>query len=301
MATLMLDRFRAGNYGFVIKAPRLIALAMAFGIVGCAQETGSSYLTGMTLSGPVGCPVFVDGITSGSPAERAGIQVGDQVLRVDGTPVNNLEQAAGLLRSDRPKPVGLTLGRAGKEVRTVSQRQKQSVIFANAGKKMISGIAVPFDATQAEIAQTLNVQSRRIIRRVFPSHYPLNPEVFYGGFEIFILRDPAQVTVGGIEDGPAANAGVHWGDALISVNGTPISGKTDAQLEALFSANEPATMHLQVNRAGSLRTFDFHLDRAGEIARKNGKRFVDGQLVPSWASDEYLHCFLRPSRGSNPR
>jgi C-terminal processing protease CtpA/Prc len=95
------------------------------------------------------------------------------------------------------------------------------------------------------------------------------------------------------EDGPAAKAGVHWGDALISVNGTPALGKTGTELELLFSAKAPAPVHLQIERLGSMKTVDFRMEKAEGIARQNGKRFIDGQLVPLWASDQYLHCFLK--------
>jgi hypothetical protein len=50
-------------------------------------------------------------------------------------------------------------------------------------------------------------------------------------------------------------------------------------------------MQLQVERLDSPRTFSFRLERAEDIARQNGKRFVDGKIVPLWAGETDLHCF----------
>lgn len=38
---------------------------------------------------------------------------------------------------------------------------------------------------------------RRYVARVFPTQYAADAERYYGGFEIFALRDPAQVAVFG--------------------------------------------------------------------------------------------------------
>jgi hypothetical protein len=50
-------------------------------------------------------------------------------------------------------------------------------------------------------------------------------------------------------------------------------------------------MHLQIDRVGSLKNINFRLEKAEDIARENGKRFVNGEIVPLWANDKDLHCF----------
>ena len=133
---------------------------------------------------------------------------------------------------------------------------------------------------------------RRVVSNVFPTHYPADPERFYAGFEIFVLGDPKQVQVGGIEEGPASNAGIHWGDVLISVNELAVNDKTPAELEQMFSAMAPATLRIRIERLGSEKDFQIQLERAADTARRNGKRIMRGQVVPIWATDADLHCFL---------
>jgi C-terminal processing protease CtpA/Prc len=47
---------------------------------------------------------------------------------------------------------------------------------------------------------------------------------------VLILKNPAQVVVPGIEDGPASRAGAHWSDTILSVKGIDPQNKTVAQL-----------------------------------------------------------------------
>jgi Prolyl oligopeptidase family/PDZ domain len=63
--------------------------------------------------------------------------------------------------------------------------------------------------------------------------------MFYPGFDIFVLRGPEQITIGGIEDGPASRAGAQSSDVILSVNGIPVSKKTLHELQRLFSSTRP--------------------------------------------------------------
>jgi C-terminal processing protease CtpA/Prc len=281
-----------GGWLILKRIPFVGLIILGFASVANAQQAADPYSTGITLLGHKGCPVFVGAVSPGSPADRAGARPGDRLLAVAGTRVGDLEEAARLFRSNGQNPVVLTLLRSGKEVEVVSGVEKRSSIFARNGKKIISGVIVPDDTTLPEVDRMLNFNGQRYTARVFPTHYPVQPALFYAGFEIFVLHDPVQVTVGGIEDGPASRAGVHWGDVLLSVNGTSVSGKTPSELESLFSATQPVTMRLEIDRVGSRKTFEIQLEKAEDVARQNGKRFVEGKLVPIWSTDAELHCFL---------
>ncbi len=264
--------------------------------VASAQDVADPYSTGASLVGPPGCPVFVLGVEAGSPAERAGLQSGDRIITVNGVHPADIAQAAGLLRRDTPDPVSITLLRGDREISALSQRERRSAIFARTGKKLTKGgMIVPQDMTQAEVDRISALDFRRQVGRVFlPTHYPAHPDLFYPGFEMFLLRDPSQLMVAGIEDGPGARAGVHYGDVVVSVNGTRVAGKTPAELEALFSSAKPSIMRLQIDRLGTMKIFEFSLAKASEIARQNGRQLLAGNhIAPLGVSDRDLQCFLR--------
>ncbi len=269
----------------------LIVLSATAALFG--QGVVDPYSTGMTLLSPKGCPVFVGRVRHGSPAERAGVHHGDQLLGLDGKAVKSLDDVARLLPQEDSGSVTLTLLRGGKKINLVSGRERESTILARNGEKIISGAIVPADTTPAEVAHMLAFDGRRMVDRVFPTHYPARSELFYAGFEIFVLRDPAQAAVGGIESGPASKAGVHWGDVLISVNDEPLRGKTPAELEKMFSSARPETIQLRVDRLGSIKVFQIRFQRAAGVARENGRRFVNDRIVPIWAKDSELKCFLK--------
>ena len=76
---------------------------------------------------------------------------------------------------------------SGKEMEVVSEVEKRSSIVARTGKKILSGAIVPPDTTQEEVDRMLSFDGQRYTARVFPTHYPAQPGLFYAGFEIFVL------------------------------------------------------------------------------------------------------------------
>ena len=104
------------------------------------------------------------------------------------------------------------------------------------------------------------------------------------------------MTVGGIEDGPARRAGVHYGDEIVAVNGVDVRWKSIAELEQLFSSYKPVTMTLTIRRDGELKTFQFALEKARDIAKLNSRMPYKGRMIPDVIPKAYLHCFeAKPS------
>jgi len=134
----------------------------------------------------------------------------------------------------------------------------------------------------------------RVVARVFPMHYPSNQACFSGGFEIFVLKDPAEVAVGGIEPGPAARAGLHWGDRILDINGIVVASKTAPELEALFCRQRRGRLELLVQRTGEKRRVAFVVEKTADLLRTNGLRVVGGALVPTGVSDKDAGCLNAP-------
>ena len=252
-----------------------------------------TFSLGLSITSRPGCAIVVGGVGRGSPAEKGGVRQGDRLLEINGAYVGaSFSEASRLLRSsEEPGRVDLTLERNGQKYKTVMQRERVSVIQARQGRKFVNGVIVPLDTTESEVDRMIEFDGRRISSRVFPLHYPDNLDRYFGGFEVFILRDPEEVWVGGVEDGPASRAGVHWGDRIIAVNGVVISGQQTAGLEHLLSSPMPNRMRLQIQRNGEIRSMEFGLEKASDILKANGKQIVNGEVLPALLSTDDLRCF----------
>jgi S1-C subfamily serine protease len=178
------------------------------------------------------------------------------------------------------------------------------------GQKAVGDDVVPVDTTDDEVKQLSSLirdldSDPTRIARLFPTHYPENEKLYYPGFEVFVWDKGRQVTIGGIEDGPASRAGARWGDIILSVNGIDPRNKSVADLQPIFSSLKPEVMTLVIVRAGPTKTLSFELEQATTVLRNNNKKLVRGTLVPAWVSEEYLPCFgvppKSPRSGANPR
>jgi S1-C subfamily serine protease len=245
------------------------------------------------------CPIFIGGVVAKSPAEQAGIRSGDRLLAVDGKDVRGMQppQVRKLIRSDHPGEVRVKLWREGKVYEVVVQREKFSSILAGEGKKQVGGLIVPLDTSEAEVKRMMETENdeRPIVGRAFPLHYPLNADLYYGGFEIFVFAHPPQVAVGGLEQGPASRAGIHQGDVILSVNGIDPTGKSPEELEALFSSTRPRSDKLVVDRVAATKTLEFQLEKVPDVLKENHLRLVHGTLIPDGLADEDVPCFTERS------
>jgi len=283
-----------------MRMSKLICLAVLCCLRGAwmqAQEwSANAYVTGMTVVGKPDstCPPIVAWVEPDTPAAKAGIQPGDRLLAVDGHHERDILQWRPLLRTKDPKPSTIELeGEHGSYTVTVG-RIKAFVLYEREGWKVgPDGGVYPKNATEAEMQRVSKMGPEPpVSEKVFPvGHYPANLELYYPGFEIFVWKEPQPMTVGGIEDGPAEKAGVHYGDAIVSVNGINPHGKSIAELEPLFSSAKPATMKLVIDRDGAINTFTFELAKASQIAAANHKQMYEGRMIPAAIPPAYLHCF----------
>lgn len=228
-----------------------------------------------------------------SPAHEAGIRTGDRLLAIDSVTITTTEQAAGLIRAAKGR-ITLKLWRGGKHYQASVEPVPMADIMKRLGKRITpEGIIVAADASEAEVETRRNFSAERIVGRVFPLHIPLDETLYAAGFEVFVLRDPEQLMVGGIEEGPATRAGIDWGDIIASIDGVDPLKKSAAELEAMLSGIEPRTIRVTVDRLGKTKAVELKLVRVSEILRDNQRRLVHEQLVPMGVADADLRCFLR--------
>lgn len=277
---------------------------VCFGILSClvcgisfAQDIGvDDYVTGMTVTGKPGagpnCPPIVWFVEPDTPAAKVGIQPGDRLLAIDGKPVTDVVRARPLLRTSEPKASTIELeGERGLYTVTVGRIPNSELDERNGWKRGPDGSLYPKDATSAEVQRINNLHGEPSTKVFTVGHYPANQDLYYPGFEIFVWPEPQAMTVGGIEQGPAKAAGVHYGDPIVSVNGISPHGKSLTALEQLFSSTTPATMTLVIDRDGETKTFKFQLAKASDVAAANHKRMYKGRIIPSIVPMSYLHCF----------
>lgn len=113
IATLSGDRGGSIGLGFAIPAKTAVRVATELINTG----TASRPLIGVTVGPADGSGARVETVSTGSPAEQAGIEAGDVLIAVDGRPVDNPVAAIALIRDATPgQPLTITLDRAGYEM-----------------------------------------------------------------------------------------------------------------------------------------------------------------------------------------
>ena len=270
-------------------------------VVSDSQQTAPpQYRIGVELFGGTksSCPVFVGRVYKDSPAAEAGMRPGDHLVSVDGIGITDTQDAVRRLAANEPKPVSLTLRRDETQLTVTVQREESAALLQKDGwKELQDGSLVRADSSDADAEYQRRMGralegSNEAFSIAFPDqHYPADKQVYYPGFEVFILDKGNRVMVGGIEDGPASRAGVHWGDLIATINGVDPRGKSAAEIESMLSGTKPAPMTLTIKRGEGPKTFSFALDRAATVLIENQKKVVNGKIVPFWLPEKYLSCW----------
>ncbi|MBX5478381.1 MAG: DegQ family serine endoprotease [Pyrinomonas methylaliphatogenes] len=156
---------------------------------------------------------IVNSVEAGSPAERAGIRVGDVILAVNGTPVNDSNDLRNRIASFLPgTEVTLTIWRNGREEQV--RVRLAELQLPNQGRRRTMG-----GGDQNRPGGRLGIVVE-----------PLTPELAarYG------IRGQLQgLIVADVDpDGPAAQAGIRPGDVIQEANRQPV--RTPAELESII-------------------------------------------------------------------
>ncbi len=161
------------------------------------QELTPDLATSLGMDKPSGA--LVSTVAEGSPAEKAGIKVGDVIVEYDGKPIQHSSQLPILVaRTDVGKSVRLKVFRAKEEVGlsvTVGELKEDEVV-ASASKKGNLGLTV--QRLAPEIARSMGLEDTQGV--------------------IITDVDPG---------GPGAAAGFRRGDVILEIDRKPIRDLAD--------------------------------------------------------------------------
>jgi regulator of sigma E protease len=148
-------------------------------------------------------------LSPGLPAAEAGLLPGDRVVAIDGAPVTTFEEVRERIATSAGATVRITVDRPG-QTGPVAQS-------GGGGPPSPSG-----EPTQPGLLNRLIVPRAQVIQR---SGAP--PDVV----GLIGISERARIPQIGVEPGsPAARAGLHTGDIVVAVAGTPVSSWPELEL-----------------------------------------------------------------------
>ena len=190
------------------------------------QEVDRDLAESFGLDKPMGA--LVAQVQSGSPAAEAGLQPGDVIIAFNG---REIQRSAQL-----PKWVGAL--KAGTEAEmTVVRDGDEKTLEVTVGElpdNPQAGMAGQPDQDQGE-SDKLGLEVRAA-----------------SAAELARVKADHGVVITGVQDGPAARAGLSSGDLLVSLNGKPVDS-LDAYREIAADLPDEGTVPALVNRDGNAR------------------------------------------------
>jgi|GEM_PF-3264812 len=189
-----------------------------------------------TMNGARTVGMRVASVSPGSPADRAGIQQGDLLVKLGNTAIIDEDHLAAFLEDRKPgEKVSCALVRGGKSLRYTV------VLAARADTDQpVSKFSLRWNAGVA-----LNAQLEE-----------LTPQMrsYFGVRNGVLIK---QVDAGGA----AARAGLRAGDVLTAIAGDPVNSLKDVTT-GLFSHSGEEKVPVTINRKGAVRKAGVSIDRA---------------------------------------
>lgn len=190
------------------------------------QEVDRDLAESFGLDKPMGA--LVAQVQSGSPAAEAGLQPGDVIIAFNG---REIQRSAQL-----PKWVGALKAGTEAEMTVVRDGDEKTleVIVGELPDNPQAGMAGQPDQDQGE-SDKLGLEVRAA-----------------SAAELARVKADHGVVITGVQDGPAARAGLSSGDLLVSLNGKPVDS-LDAYREIAADLPDEGSVPALVNRDGNAR------------------------------------------------
>jgi len=180
------------------------------------QEVNQTLADSFKLDKPEGA--LVSSVDKGSAADHAGLRPGDVIRKLGGQPIVSSGDLSALVGQATPgEKVSLEIWREGK-------REERTATLGDAGDKVTKSAASNDNVGQGKLGLALR---------------PLEAdEKREAGVDGLLIEEAG---------GPSAKAGVHPGDVLVAINGTP--AKSVEQVRALV-AKAGKSVALLIQRGG---------------------------------------------------
>jgi serine protease Do len=201
----------------------------------------------------------VTDVTKDSPAEKAGLKVGDIITKVDDVAVTSPEDLSKAVSSYKPNE---------KVTITYKRNKKDQKVTTTLGKRPQTNMAYDFqmpdtfqfDLDQKQLDEQLNMLNDEMGNmKSFTYRGPgAGPRL---GIKAQDTEDGKGVKVLSVEDSSnAAKAGVKEGDIITSFDGKPIN-TTDELISASRDAREKNTIPVKVTRNGVNQDLEIKIPR----------------------------------------
>jgi C-terminal processing protease CtpA/Prc len=197
------------------------------GYVGPTAGKYSFGFTALVLKDP--SEALIEAVFPNSPAHRAGLLPGDRVLEVDGRDTS-----------------GMTFGSVKALILEPDQERTLSLKVDRGGQQTFQIRAEPFD----------QVAEADLRREMTGATHDFSPDDYVLGIGVLYSSDPREVMVSEVHwPSPAFDAGLHVGDAILAINGKPISGISREEFGKLLVPEGASPMTFEVSRLGRKKTF----------------------------------------------
>lgn len=197
--------------------------------------------------------LYVVAVLPGSPARGAGIEIGDELLAINGIHAGNALEPSTWDLNGAKSQAQVTIMRKGREADFKIALEPVSVIVANAWR--------------ARTTETGAMILPAALSKDSSAAAPIGP--FAAGFRWEEHGDHLNCTVSDVLETSAANtAGLRVGDRIVAIDGVDISRVEPGDLMKLSASNRPLTFKLRVARGASRRELEVATDGVSMLLRE---------------------------------